>query len=222
MTDFNEQDSLVNEQGKPHIAPLVTNQLQRATLCYGITPLNQNAPGRPSPAQPDRNEAVLKNENDALWLMLMIFLGMTLLIAFITLGSRFESFYIAVGSGIVTGGLWLFSTLRTRKLREALASSRAKRVIGEAFLTIPRGLFRTPTLVVKDQAFKLTLEQASLLAQYELGTLRVYYLEGVQQILAAETFNSDALDDEEEKRKNDALEDNDFLPLADEEKRKNE
>lgn len=221
MNDFNDPNSLINEEGKPHIAPPVTNQLLRDTFGYGISDLNQNAMGRPSPAQRDRQEAILKNENDALWLMLMIFLGMTLLIAFITLGSRFESFYIAVGSGIVTGGLWLSSTLRTRKLREAIASSRAKRVIGEAFLTIPRGLFRTPTLVVKDQSFKLTLEQASALAQYELGTLRVYYLEGVQQILAAETFNSDLLDDEEEKRKNDELDDH-FLLSDEEEKRKNE
>lgn len=209
MSDFDPTQDLTNPEGKPHSAPPVTNALLRDLFGYGISDLNQNRLGRASTAQRESYEGTLKNENDALWLMMMIFLGMTLLIAVITLGStRFNSFYLAVGSSIMLGLLWLYNTRRTSKLRAALDNPHARQVVGDATLAVGGGWVRTPMLVVKDKAFKLTPEQANTLKAYELGRLRVYYLENVQHILAVEAIDSafeDEIDDEEEKRKNDDL-----------------
>ncbi len=208
MSDLEILPELANPEGKPHSAPPVTNALLRDVFDYGISDLNQNVMGRASTAQRERYASTLKNENDALWLMMMIFLSMTLVIAIITLGStRFQSFYLAVGSGVMLGLLWLFSTRRTNKLRAALDNPRARRVVGEAKLAVSGGWARTPLLIVKDQAFKLTPEQANALKDYALGKLRVYYLENVQHILAVETVDgaSDNESDDDEKRKNEEI-----------------
>jgi|GEM_PF-7103931 hypothetical protein len=168
---------------------------------FGITgtDLNANRMGRFSPVQKESLEANLKQEVDGMWLLLTIFLGMSVFIALILFPAGDMTPYMIAGIGIILVAFVFFSYRRQNRARSLADSQRVKSVAGVPQLSATR-FGANPHMRVGDKVLSITPQQFMQLARYALPYMKVYYTQNGDQVVSAEIlrrYNDD------EKLKND-------------------
>lgn len=224
MRDYNEKvrnqaleldDPLAGFTRKPHLKPNLTqDSLDEIT---GIAPeaVRVNGAGRLTQEQRADLLKEIDAETDGVRLLLTIFLGVALLLAFIFLSETLPMVNLVIGAAVISGGLLAFYYRRNRQKRTAL-ETRVERVDG-----IPQlralGRLDTPThfvMIVSGQIFQISGQMYDKLEQYDLPICRVYYAAKTKQLLSIEVRqayddeklkNDLMLDEDGEKRKNDEL-----------------
>jgi len=188
--------------------PQPTDGALMSLFDYSPQDLEANKQGMVTHLQKQRLQGDLKNDADATWLMLMIMLGVTLLIALITAGGS-NMGGLLVGAGIIILPLLYLGYRRQTRIRDDIETTRVKRVRG-ALLPQPGGMFSEDRHKVRvdDVTFGVSYQQLSDLMQYATTYVDVYYTENSRAILSMEVVPGG------EKPKNDKLK-NEELRLPD-------
>lgn len=200
-TDDRDDEKLKNEQNPPNDPrPLLGDSDLFEIFGMTGTDLNANRMGRFSPVQKERLEANVKQEVDGMWLLLTIFLGMSVFIALILFPAGDMTPYMIAGIGIILVAFFLFSSRRQARARSLAESQRVKSVAGVPQLSTTRFGANSYMLRVGDKMLGITPQQFMQLARYALPYMKVYYTQNGDQVVSAEIlrrYNDD------EKLKND-------------------
>ncbi len=156
--DFNEQDLMANRNG-------FATRAQRSLL-----------------------GEELKNDADAMWLMVTILLIPAAVVALIMVMQGIPLLYLVIGAGILLGTMLAYAYRRQTGTRQDTENLRVRSAQGEISIQ-PAGLRIGEAAVrVGDERFVVPAVQARALAEYMPGVVRVYYGEHSRQILSAEAL----------------------------------
>jgi archaeosine-15-forming tRNA-guanine transglycosylase len=158
---------------------------------FSAATLNMNRNGMASNLQKDDLKGDLKNDADAMWLMLMIMLGAALVVGIIMALRGIPMEYLAIGAGIaILPILWIGYRQQIGK-RKDVDKLRIKTVTGQAqIIWTPRGTSMIPMLRVDNVLLEISLYEAQALEQFDIPQLRVYYAEHSKQLLSAEIITT--------------------------------
>jgi hypothetical protein len=208
-------DELNDFTRKPHLKPHLTQEALDDIL--GIAPeiMLVNRIGKLTREQRDKILAHLKDENDGMRLLMTIFLGVSLLLAFIFLSVELPMVYLVIGAGIMIGSLLAFFYRQQAKKRVDLET----RVQHVDSVPVLRSVGQLDSLqhymmVIGSEVFAISREAYETLERFELPLCRVYFTARSKQLLSIEVRERY----DGEKRKNDLLLDED----EDDEKAKND
>jgi len=196
---------------QPSKIQLSTDSFARV-LGYESHAVDANSQGIMTQAQKQRMAEEMKADADGMWLLMTIFLGVLLLIAFILQGSSTVGMdQLLIGGGIMLGGLLFFSYNRRSAMQGDVQDSKIEHVDGMAQLEYGGiGEDRRYWLRVGDKKFRIKQDQFMALNEYDLAPMRLYYSAYSKTVLSAEV-------QEWEKEKNDDKLKNDDLILNDSE-----
>ena len=168
--------------------PLHTETLMEI-FNFSQSTLNLNRSGSTSNIQKDTLKGSVKNDADAMWLMLMIMLGTAIVVGLIMLSRGIPMEYLAMGAGIVILPILWIGYRQQIGARKDLDSMKLKSVAGQAqVLWLARGTHVLPVLCVNDETFEIEHEEAQALEQFDMSHLRVYYTEHSKHLLSAEVI----------------------------------
>jgi hypothetical protein len=166
--------------------------------------LNTNRGGFATNQQRQFLQADLKNDADAMWLLLTILLGTAIVVGIIMRMQGIPMEYLVIGMGIlVVPMLWL-GYRQQIGARKDLDNFHIRSVQGKADVYwVGRGTYLRARLRVHDQWFEIGIQQAHALEEYDLSHLRVYYAENSRTLLSVEVLPMDTknklrLDEEQE------------------------
>jgi hypothetical protein len=168
--------------------PLHTETLMEIFNFSQVT-LNLNRSGSTSNIQKEYLKNSVKNDADAMWLMLMIMLGTAIVVGLIMLSRGIPMEYLALGAGIVILPILYMGYRQQIGARKDLDTLKVKSVEGQAqVLWAARGTHIIPMLRVNNEAFEIGHDEAKALEQFDVSHLRVYYAEHSKQLLSAEVI----------------------------------
>lgn len=197
--DETQEEALLDKQKPANVQeplpPLYTETLMEI-FEFSEMDLNTNRSGFATRGQKALLNAELKNDADAMWLMLTIMLGAALVVGFIMTFQGLPMIYLVLGAGIMLGGLLLYSYLRQNSLRQDTERTRVLSLQGDFSVHWSHTGRRDAALHIAGQTLPITTPQAKALAEYERRPLRVYYAEHSKLVLSAEVlpdYNIDKL-----------------------------
>ncbi|MCS6835972.1 MAG: hypothetical protein NZ750_08145 [Anaerolineae bacterium] len=180
--------------GKPIDMPRLHQGILAQVFGFSYASLDSNREGRLADPQRAPLHQDVKEEGDSLWLMLMIFLGMTVFLAIILLMEGQSMGGLVIGAGGMIGALLFYSTRRQNRRKEAAESHSVRAAEGQARLDMrpnPANMEALYGLMVGEERFALTREQFVTLAAYELPRMKVYYILPTRRIVSAEILGFD-------------------------------
>jgi hypothetical protein len=189
-----------NLSGKP---ALYTESLMEI-FDFSESTLNTNRGNFATNQQRQFLQADLKNDADAMWLLLTILLGTSIVVGLIMRMQGIPMEYLVMGAGVlIVPMLWL-GYRQQMGARKDLDNFHVRSVQGKAEVYwVGRGTYLRARLRVHDQWFEIGIQQAHALEEYDLSQMRVYYAENSRTLLSAEvlpdyTTNKLKLDEEQE------------------------
>ena len=175
--------------------PLIHNESLMEIFDFSQTALNSNRGGFVLAAQREKLQDDLKNDADAMWLLMMIMLVAAVVVGVIMTVQGAPMIYLVIGAGILMLPMLYFSYTRQTNTRLDLEKTRVRSIQGAAQVIWSGGAARMRAqLRVHDKTFNLTLFQGKALEEYDLSYLRVYYAEHSQIVLAAEALDLPSID----------------------------
>ncbi len=160
------------------------------------TTIRANRAGKLTRDQQDFVHQHMKNEDDSSWLLTRIFMGTSVLLAFIFVMQGLATMAFILGGGLFAAVFGLFAyRLRQKRVRDL--SERVSQVKG-TLRVIKSEQFDQWALVIENKFFRISSELANTLAGYDAPIVAAYYTEGSDTLLSMEVL---AL----EKRKNDDI-----------------
>jgi hypothetical protein len=214
-----EQEKIKNDdnienytQGKPKAAPMLYSGRLAEILGFTGGDLTQNKFGRFSDFQLKAMTAYLKEERDAMWLILSILLGAGLLVAVILLPAGQYVPHIVFTLGTIVLSAYFYSQARQGKMQNDISTNRVLSTRGVPELLMPgwwrRSTSSNPYLMkIGDKELNLTAKQFFTLYGYELPFMTVYYAGNSMKVIAGQIYDEDDESSllEDEKVKNDSL-----------------
>lgn len=201
MNVINDEPTAAFPDGKLKEGPPLYSGMLNDILGVTRSDLLQNRMGRLAPSQTERFQQALKSEVDGMWLMLSIFLGVSVVIALIMFPSGAYTAPMLLTMGAFIGGFMLFIARRQAKAKRVASTLRIKQTAG-----VPQLVGSGNRLKVGDMLLEITPEQFRQLMPYDLPYMRVYFTQNEQVVVGAELFG----EDDDEKVKN-SLEDDDAV-----------
>lgn len=153
--------------------------------------LNMNRNGSVSGLQKEYLKSDLKENADAMWLMLMIMLGTSIVVGLIMATRGIPMQYLAIGAGIIILPILLMGYRQQIGARKDLDILNVQTVEGQARVQwASRGTHVVPLLRVDNTTFEIGHYEAKTLEQFDLPYLRVYYAENSKHLLSAEVIEN--------------------------------
>ncbi|MDQ7025757.1 MAG: hypothetical protein Q9P44_09375 [Anaerolineae bacterium] len=153
--------------------------------------LNMNRKGSASGLQKEYLKSDLKENADAMWLLMMIMLGTSLVVGVIMATQGIPMQYLAIGAGIVILPILLMGYRQQIGARKDLDIFNVQTAEGQAQIEwASRGTHIVPLLRVDQTTFEIGHYEAKTLEQFDLPYLRVYYAENSKQLLSAEVMTT--------------------------------
>lgn len=204
--DINEIDEIddvpLSAYGKPKELPPLTNGALMQALDFTEADLRANQQGFITRAQKAALYGEVKEESDAMWLILMMMLGVTLLLAVIMSSQGMEMLPLVIGAAIIIGPMMWISYNRQKRLRGDAEKSKIARVRGPLHL---HGIGRfeaaqSHVIQVGKHYFYIRETAYRQLSQYDATECMVYYVPQTRQLLSIEVRPAYTYEDEKAKR----------------------
>lgn len=171
--------------------------------------LNANRGGFVTRHQKQRLQDELRNDGDSSRLMLTMMLTVAAVLGVIMVTQGVPLIALAIGAGIIVGGVLLASYWQRSDLQQDVRASRVRHVQGNAQVRWSTGR-ANGSLLVGNQSFPLSMHQANALMEFDLRGLRAYYTQHGKRLLSAEPL----LDLNVEKLKAEDLLDGEIAPAS--------
>lgn len=183
--------------------PPLRGDLLPSMLGFTEDDLDANQRGRLTRRQKERINREVKDEADSMWLMLGIFLGVSLLLALIFTMQGLPIAAMLLGAGFVVLPFMYLAYRRQHALTTDVQGDQIGTVDGYAELTMQnatRGGIFNYRMIVDKEIIKIDEDAYQRLSRYAPGYIRAYYSKRGKILLSAEL-----LPDSEHKFKNDEL-----------------
>jgi hypothetical protein len=196
MRNYTESPDLLEQEAqftrKPHLKPRLYNDTLHDILKVAPQTLDTNRRGRLTQTQRDGIAGDLKTDGDGMYLLLNIFLAVSLLLALIFLSEGLPMIFLVGGAGIMLSWLLFYTWRRQGRLRGDL-TERITRVEGVARLHTLGGVegAKSYGLIIADQYFAISRDVYDQLVEYELPPMRAYISAKSKALLSLEILPDD-------------------------------
>ena len=191
---LNETPKLKQDERKLKDLPLLNNSDLGTIFEFTGPELNANRMGRLSPQQNDKLQANLKAEVDAMWLMVTILLGTSVLIALIVFPAGPLTIPLVASIGGFLGIFLFYSYRRQAKARVLAETLKVKQVQGTPDLQSNNLMRSGAKMVIGDKHLSISADQFMQLARYGFPFMKVYYTQNEEHVLSAEVLRRDSED----------------------------
>ena len=149
--------------------------------------LNMNRNGFAANFQKDVVQEDVRDDVDSVYLMLMILLGTSVVLALIMRSQGIPMQYLAITLGILLTPLLLMAYRRQANARQDLEDFKVRVIEGKPQIVLSyRGADVQAQLQIRDQRFDISPYAAQALQEFDMPRLRLYYAENSHIVLSAE------------------------------------
>ena len=171
--------------------PLIHTDSLMEIFDFDARDLETNENGTITDLQGEKITETLKEDADAMWLMLMIFLGVSAVLAVIFALQGYAPLPLVIGAGLIMGALLAISYFRQTKFTTDTQKLESFHVMGVPQVIPSLSSDKQAILHIGNQKLPISYEQAASLLEFVLPMMRIYYASHSKQILSAEVLDND-------------------------------
>lgn len=170
--------------------PLIHTESLMEIFDFDEHDLGINENGTITENQSEKITDSLKEDADSMWLLLTIFLGVSVVLAMIFSMQGYAPLPLVIGGGLVMGGLLAISYFRQTKFTKDTSKLENSLIVGVPAVIATLSGDKQAILRIGNQNLPISYQQAGALSEFVLPMMRIYYASNSKQILSAEVLDN--------------------------------